>query len=56
MASRVRKRIMFCETNNTPQRPIEPHEICVEKITARLMITYYEFLNLLNNYIRERET
>ena len=29
MASRVRKRILFCETNSTPQRPIEPHEIRV---------------------------
>ena len=29
MASRVRKCILFCEPNSTPQRPIEPHEICV---------------------------
>ena len=29
MASRVRNSILFCETNSTPQRPIEPHEIRV---------------------------
>ena len=71
MASRVRKPLLFCETNSTPQRPIEPHEICVipkgtahctnsaacaalaqfgdslEKITASMMITYYEFHNVI---------
>ena len=31
MASRVRKRVLFRETNSTPQRPIEPHEISVKK-------------------------
>ena len=30
MASRVRKPLLFCETNSTPQRPIVPHEICVK--------------------------
>ena len=34
MASRVRKPRLLCETNSTPQRPIEPHEICVKKITC----------------------
>ena len=43
MASRVRKHKSFCETNSTPQRPIGPHEICVKKITASMMLTYYEF-------------
>ena len=43
MASRVRKPRLFCETNSTPQRPIEPHEICVKKLLATMMITYYEF-------------
>ena len=41
MASRVRKPIFFCETNSTPRRPIEPHEICVKKITANALITNY---------------
>ena len=45
MASRVRKRKLYYETNSTPQRPIEPHEICVKKITASMMLTYYEFLH-----------
>ena len=36
MASRVRKRIFFCETNSTPQRPIEPHEICVKPPRGQL--------------------
>ena len=31
MASMVRKPILFCKPNSTPQRPIEPHEICVKK-------------------------
>ena len=44
MASRVQKPLLFCETNSTPQRPIEPHEICVKKITASMMIAYDEFL------------
>ena len=43
MASRVRKPRLLCETNSTPQRPIEPHEICVKKSLATMMITYYEF-------------
>ena len=44
MASRVRKRILFCETNSTPQRPIEPHEICVKKITANRIIANCSFV------------
>ena len=44
MASRVRKHISFCETNSTPQRPIEPHEICVKKITASRIIANCSFV------------
>ena len=44
MASRVRKCILFCETNSTPQRPIEPHEICVKKITASRIIANCSFV------------
>ena len=43
MVPRVQERTAFCETNSTPQRPIEPHEICVKKLLATMMITYYEF-------------
>ena len=46
MVSRVRKRILFCETNSTPQRPIEPHEICVNKITASRIIANCSFVGL----------
>ena len=45
MVSRVRKRRLFCETNSTPQRPIEPHEICVKKITANRIIANCSFVS-----------
>ena len=45
MASRVRKPRLFCETNSTPQRPIEPHEICVKKITASRIIANCSFVS-----------
>ena len=49
MASRVRKSILFCETNSTPQRPIEPHEIRVTpkgQLPAQILLRARHLHNL----------
>ena len=41
--ARFRERIFFCEQIGHRSFVIIPHEMSVKKVTANMMITYYEF-------------